>query len=269
MTSNGGANYTYNGESQLATAGGATYTYDGDGNRVKKSSGTLYWGSGPLVESDLNGTASSLKEYIMAGGRRIARRDNVGTGNIFFYLSDNLGSSREIVASGASSACYDADFYPYGGERAYANTCPQNYKFTGKERDSESILDYFIARHYGSSLGRFMQPDDDSGQEPSDAQSWNLYDYVENGPLNRVDPSGRDCIYTSHQTSEHVTVTVQQGACSHRNGTYISGKVDERSLRYNGKTGELGYTFKDSSGEKGGVGVIALGVAPKGQLSSG
>ncbi|MGO9218458.1 MAG: hypothetical protein ACLP5E_11950, partial [Streptosporangiaceae bacterium] len=53
-----------------------------------------------------------------------ARRDNVGTGTVFFYLSDNLGSSREIVASGASSACYDADFYPYGGERAYTNTCP-------------------------------------------------------------------------------------------------------------------------------------------------
>jgi len=41
MTSNGGANYTYNAESQLATAGGVTYTYDGDGNRVKKSNGTL------------------------------------------------------------------------------------------------------------------------------------------------------------------------------------------------------------------------------------
>src|ERR1700690_2625576 len=163
MTSNGGATYTYNGESQLAAGGGATYPYDGDGNRVKKSSGTLYWGSGPLVESDLNGTASSLKEYIMAGGRRIARRDNVGSGNVFFYLSDNLGSSREIVASGASSACYDADFYPYGGERAYINTCPQNYKFTGKERDSESGLDNFGARYDSSNLGRFMSPDSFGG----------------------------------------------------------------------------------------------------------
>jgi RHS repeat-associated protein len=206
MTSNGGANYTYNGESQLATAGGATYTYDGDGNRVKKSSGTLYWGSGALVESDLNGTASSLKEYIMAGGRRIARRDNVGTGNVFFYLSDNLGSSREIVASGASSACYDADFYPYGGERAYVNTCPQNYKFTGKERDSESGLDNFGARYDTSNLGRFMTPD--WAAKPmsvpyakfGDPQSLNLYAYVRNNPLSMVDPtghylcSGTDCV---------------------------------------------------------------------------
>ena len=30
------------------------------------------------------------------------------------------------------------------------------YKFTAKERDSESGLDMFGARYYGSSLGRFM-----------------------------------------------------------------------------------------------------------------
>ncbi len=33
------------------------------------------------------------------------------------------------------------------------------YKFTGKERDAESGLDYFGARYYASSMGRFMSPD--------------------------------------------------------------------------------------------------------------
>lgn len=33
-------------------------------------------------------------------------------------------------------------------------------QFTGKERDSESGLDYFGARYYGSALGRFTSPDD-------------------------------------------------------------------------------------------------------------
>jgi RHS repeat-associated protein len=32
-------------------------------------------------------------------------------------------------------------------------------RFTGKERDTESILDYFGARHYASSMGRWMVPD--------------------------------------------------------------------------------------------------------------
>jgi RHS repeat-associated protein len=31
--------------------------------------------------------------------------------------------------------------------------------FTGKERDTETGLDYFGARYYGSSLARFVSPD--------------------------------------------------------------------------------------------------------------
>jgi len=33
------------------------------------------------------------------------------------------------------------------------------YKFSGKERDSESNLDHFGARHYASALGRFGATD--------------------------------------------------------------------------------------------------------------
>jgi RHS repeat-associated protein len=65
------------------------------------------------------------------------------------------------------------------------------YKFTGKERDAESGLDEFGARYYGSSLGRFMTPDGPLiYADKSDPQSWNLYSYTGNNPLNRVDPDG-------------------------------------------------------------------------------
>jgi len=43
------------------------------------------------------------------------------------------------------------------------------HKFTGKERDSESGLDEFGARYYGSSLGRFMTPDWAAKPVPRDA----------------------------------------------------------------------------------------------------
>ncbi len=92
----------------------------------------------------------------------------------------------------------DIDYYPYGGEQwDYATApVPQNYKFTGKERDAESGLDNFGARYNASSLGRFMTPD--WAAKPvtvpyakfGDPQSLNLYAMVENGPLNRIDPDG-------------------------------------------------------------------------------
>ena len=55
------------------------------------------------------------------------------------------------------------------------------YKFTGKERDTESGLDYFGARYYGSSMGRFMSPDP-LGGHMENPQSLNKYAYALNNP---------------------------------------------------------------------------------------
>ncbi len=144
-----------------------------------------------LDETDLSGNLTS--EYVFFGGARIARRD--ASGNVFYYLADHLGSSRVMaeIPSGQTTAtlCYDADFYPFGGERAYTNSCQQNYKFTGKERDPESGLDNFEARFYGSSIARFTSPDDPFvGWNLADPQSLNLYAYVQDNPINDVDPTG-------------------------------------------------------------------------------
>ncbi|MBN9617476.1 MAG: hypothetical protein J0G35_18080 [Acidobacteriales bacterium] len=40
-----------------------------------------------------------------------------------------------------------------------SNALEHRHHFTGKERDSESGLDYFGARYYGASMGRFTTPD--------------------------------------------------------------------------------------------------------------
>jgi RHS repeat-associated protein len=65
------------------------------------------------------------------------------------------------------------------------------YKFTGKERDSESGLDNFGKRYHASSLGRFMTPDPllNSGR-PDNPQTWNRYAYVLNNPVRFTDPTG-------------------------------------------------------------------------------
>jgi RHS repeat-associated protein len=64
-------------------------------------------------------------------------------------------------------------------------------KFTGKERDNETSLDYFLARYYSSTQGRFTSPDIPfADQSEGDPQSWNLYAYVGNNPLKYIDPFG-------------------------------------------------------------------------------
>ncbi len=162
---------------------------------MKKSSGTLYWGGGPLAESDLSGILQ--REFIFVNGRRIARRDiNSIGGPVHYYFTDHLGST-DIVTSEGGGIQNDSDYYPYGGERVYTQTLAnQNYKFTGKERDTESGLDNFGARYDSSNLGRFMTPD--WAARPTtvpyatfgDPQSLNLYGYVRNDPVSLADADG-------------------------------------------------------------------------------
>ncbi len=64
--------------------------------------------------------------------------------------------------------------------------------FTGKERDTESGNDYFGARYYGSSMGRFMSPDPSmEGAILELPQTWNKYSYMYNRPTYGTDPDGR------------------------------------------------------------------------------
>lgn len=73
-------------------------------------------------------------------------------------------------------------------------------RYTGKERDTESGLDYFGARYYASNMGRFMSPDWAAKAEPvpysklDDPQTLNLYSYVGNNPLSRTDADGHDAL---------------------------------------------------------------------------
>jgi RHS repeat-associated protein len=73
------------------------------------------------------------------------------------------------------------------------------FHFTGKERDTESGNDYFGARYYASSMGRWMSPDWAAKASPvpyatfGDPQSLNLYQYVRNNPLTNRDADGHEC----------------------------------------------------------------------------
>jgi RHS repeat-associated protein len=69
------------------------------------------------------------------------------------------------------------------------------HHFTGKERDSESGNDYFGARYYASTMGRFMSPDPKMASgHAMNPQSWNRYSYSLNNPLKFFDPDGKEAI---------------------------------------------------------------------------
>jgi RHS repeat-associated protein len=102
-------------------------------------------------------------------------------------------------------------------------------RFTGKERDQESGLDYFGARYFASSMGRFMSPDWDSDPDAvpyadyENPQSLNLYGYVQNNPLSVTDSDGH-CGNSSSYMSTFDGNVIQSGGES--DGPCISTTIN-------------------------------------------
>jgi RHS repeat-associated protein len=186
--------FTYDAENRPYAGGGANYYYDGEGERVAKSNGTLYLfgtGSAPVMETDLSGNL--IAEYIFANGSRMATRKS--SGSVYYYFADQVGSA-QVVTGALGGVQQKIEYHPYGEETIITNSVTNNYRFTGKEHDSETNDDYFGARYYGSSFGRFLTPDWAATPVPNpyavmgNPQTLNLYSYVENNPITGTDPDG-------------------------------------------------------------------------------
>jgi RHS repeat-associated protein len=192
--------YSFDAENRIASGGGLTFKYDGDGNRVSKTGSTneLYWlgtGADALAESDAGGNLVS--EYIFFGGKRVARVDTSNPTHPVYYISDHLGSTT-VLANDDGTPKGETMYYPYGGVRWSNVTDTNHYKYTGKERDAETGLDYFGARYYGSNMGRWLSPDWAANAVAvpyanfGNPQSLNLYSYVRNSPMSLADLDGHD-----------------------------------------------------------------------------
>jgi len=111
---------------------------------------------------------------------------------------------------------------------------------TGKERDAESGNDYFGARYYGSTMGRWMSPDPAglAAVNPSYPQTWNLYAYAANNPLIYTDPSGLACVYFNDSgtglddkpgadgTVNPIDNNSTTGECKKTGGAWVDGNTD-------------------------------------------
>lgn len=233
LTNDGTQSFGYDAENKITTANGLSdvYRYDAAGNRVRKNFANgekvrMVYSSGRLVaEYDLT-TGSLKKEYIYAAKGVIATVEpSTGTK---YLTSDLLGSPR-VITNASGGVVSRHDYMPFGDElgagvggrttgMGFSGTSDGiRQKFTSKERDIETGLDYFLARYYSSIQGRFTSPDEFPGGaaevfgEASQAnptfyadltnpQTLNKYQYCINSPLRYTDPSGHQTVDTSSIT---------------------------------------------------------------------
>ena len=227
------------------------YIYDAEGRRVAKGTITSWscnidsngfvqttaYVHGPNEEQmtemsvAANGSMTWTHTNAYAADRLVAtyQNDNGGKtpveGNLHFGLTDWLGSKRVQAAyNGAPENSWTN--LPFGENlTGTSGSDATEQHFTGKERDAESNLDYFGARYYASSMGRFMSPDPSSltFADPTNPQSLNHYSYVLNNPLSFIDPDGLECVWDdgSYDSNDD---KVTSAADEHGNHTGCSGK---------------------------------------------
>ena len=167
-----------------------------------------------LAEYDSTGVCQ--KDYIYMGNKLIAEYQPV-IAKYYYYTSDQINSTR-VITDSTGTVVYSAVFDPFGGmQKQWVNTYSPSLKFSGKERESRSELDYFGARYYDHLRYRFISVDPMINKEEALAnpQLWNLYAYCRNNPVTYYDPFGSIDVKLSNviwkkDSIEH-TVTITFG----------------------------------------------------------
>jgi RHS repeat-associated protein len=212
-TSAGGTTFTYDGNRNLAFDGFNTLAYDVENRLIKAQNairGEIQYLYDPLGQRKQKQADGVITQFVLVGSEEIADFNFTGAGagtpqmltvrgvgglpvaavspaagvqpeTVEYYHHDVLGSSVAGTLAGQSGAFT----YTYSEFGAPSAGDVLTYRFAGYRYDTETGLYYVRARHFSPVLGRFLQTD-----PVGIAGGANLYAYVNNDPLNLVDPFG-------------------------------------------------------------------------------
>jgi RHS repeat-associated protein len=242
---NGAAHYQYDSNKQR------TRKYLEYGNNVKER---IYLGATEIYQRSVSDVLVEEIEtlHLFDGDQRLLMVDQViltndtslGARDLYRYtLSNHLGSSTIELNEQAQVISYE-EYHPYGTSayragRNEAEVKLKRYRYTGKERDEESGLDYFGYRYFNNVIGRW-QSTDPSGV----ASGLNLYLFCSASPISRRDKDGR----------------IDELVCRESNLFYDFDHYQPQSkyASLSNKASNLGFSMADENRRKGATEFISL-----------
>jgi RHS repeat-associated protein len=166
------------------------FTYDGLGRRVRQteisgsttnSDNGMLWCGNELCEKR-DSTGGIVSNRFFAQGEQI-------TSGKYYFTRDHLGSIREMTGpTGVVVARYAYD--PWGRRTKVNGLLNADFGFTGHYYHAPSGLDLTLYRAYSADLGRWLNRDPIDNAETIQGPS--LYEYVEDNPVDLIDPLGED-----------------------------------------------------------------------------
>jgi|GEM_PF-1204005 len=193
------------------------YKYDHSGNRLSRTivsangnttvNQYTYAGQNIWAEFD-NSWTQALAHYTYSGLDQVMVRSTPNVNNSRFYHTDALGSVVATSDFNGTGALDSSSRYNAWGNITTSTGFINQYDYTGREADG-SGLNYYRARYYDPTIGRFTQRD-----PLGFTDGINPYIYVANSPLNYTDPSGlikSSVVSGYNQVSSYAGVVVDSG----------------------------------------------------------
>jgi RHS repeat-associated protein len=238
---------------------------------------TTYYVGG-LIDVVFVSSTTNYRHYIYAGSEPVAvySRTAAGVNTMSYMIEDHQGGVSNI-ASKSGAADVNESFSAFGTRRnpttwSGAPTTADLNTIAGLSRQGYTFqtwlgqsmgLNHMNGRVQDALSGRFLSPDPHI-TDPSNAQSYNRYSYVNNNPLTDVDPTGFDTqdpttpscqpadscnAGTSAPPSDIVNIDVC-GNCSHSSNPLAAGGLIGLSwVPWNSSGGGNGSGGAGSGGE--------------------